>query len=153
MWVLGRTGLVPSPTGALVWVLGRTGLVPSPVPGKSRAHEREEREEGRAMAEEEDVVVSYGGGRGGFAIDDHVEYFKSMLQELPSPYEAQDTNRLVLAYLAVSALDLLNALHQASFFFFFHFLLCYSYRSFVFKDQVFFCLGHTLTLGGLDSEP
>ncbi|CAK9190226.1 unnamed protein product [Sphagnum troendelagicum] len=64
------------------------------------------------MAEKEDVVVSYGGGRGGFAIDDHVEYFKSMLQELPSPYEAQDTNRLVLAYLAVSALDLLNALHQ-----------------------------------------
>ncbi|KAH9574881.1 hypothetical protein CY35_01G082600 [Sphagnum magellanicum] len=64
------------------------------------------------MAEKEDVVVSYGGGRGGFAIDDHVEYFKTMLQELPSPYEAQDTNRLVLAYLAVSALDLLNALHQ-----------------------------------------
>jgi prenyltransferase beta subunit len=79
---------------------------------KSRAHEREERKEGRAMAEKEDVVVSYGGGRGGFAIDDHVEYFKTMLQELPSPYEAQDTNRLVLAYLAVSALDLLNALHQ-----------------------------------------
>jgi hypothetical protein len=138
-------------------VLDRTGLVLSPVPGKSRAHEREERKEGRAMAENEDVVVSYGGSRGGFAIDDHVEYFKSMLQELPSPYEAQDTNRLVLAYLAVSALDLLNALHQASFFFFFffffHFLLCYSYRSFVFKDQVFFYLGHTLTLGGLDSEP
>jgi hypothetical protein len=97
------------------------------------------------VEEEEDVVVSYGGGR--FAIDDHVEYFKTMLQELPSPYEAQDTNRLVLAYLAVSALDLLNALHQASFFFFFfffffHFLLCYSCRSFVFKDQVFFYLGH-----------
>lgn len=105
------------------------------------------------MAEKEDVVVSYGGGCGGFAIDDHVEYFKTMLQELPSPYEAQDTNRLVLAYLAVSALDLLNALHQASFFFFFHFLLCYSYRSFVFKDQVFFYLGHTLTLGAWILSP
>lgn len=43
----------------------------------------------------------------------HVFYFRdALLEQLPSPYEPNDVNRLTLAYFAVSALDLLNALDQ-----------------------------------------
>lgn len=43
----------------------------------------------------------------------HVSYFlDALLQQLPSYYESNDVNRVTLAYFAVSALDLLNALDQ-----------------------------------------
>lgn len=45
----------------------------------------------------------------------HVEYFLDvLLEQLPSPYQESDPNRVTIAYFAISALDLLNALNQAS---------------------------------------
>lgn len=50
---------------------------------------------------------------GDFAHRTHVLYFReALLEQLPSPYEANDVNRVTLAYFALSALDLLNALNQ-----------------------------------------
>jgi len=49
----------------------------------------------------------------GFTYRTHVLYFRdALLEQLPYPYESNDVNRVTLAYFAVSALDLLNALDQ-----------------------------------------
>lgn len=51
-----------------------------------------------------------------FAHETHVLYFRdALLDQLPSPYESNDVNRVTLAYFALSALDLLNALDQVPF--------------------------------------
>jgi hypothetical protein len=50
-----------------------------------------------------------------FSYRRHVEYFLDvLLEQLPSPYQESDPNRVTIAYFAISALDLLNALNQAS---------------------------------------
>lgn len=50
-----------------------------------------------------------------FSYRRHVEYFLDvLLEQLPSPYQESDPNRVTIAYFAISALDLLNALDQAS---------------------------------------
>ncbi|KAJ7541881.1 hypothetical protein O6H91_10G080900 [Diphasiastrum complanatum] len=61
------------------------------------------------------MSTSKGGGEeevgAAFDRDLHVQFFVSMLHELPSEYEGQDVNRLTLAYFAISGLHILNALH------------------------------------------
>lgn len=48
-----------------------------------------------------------------FTHQTHVLYFRDvLLRQLPCVYESSDPNRVTLAYFAVSALDLLNALDQ-----------------------------------------
>ncbi|KAG0575744.1 hypothetical protein KC19_5G027400 [Ceratodon purpureus] len=48
-----------------------------------------------------------------FTHQTHVQYFRDvLLQQLPGVFESSDPNRVTLAYFAVSALDLLNALDQ-----------------------------------------
>lgn len=42
--------------------------------------------------------------------DLHIRYFTNCLNGLPGPYKSLDTNRVVLVYFAVSALDILGAL-------------------------------------------
>lgn len=49
---------------------------------------------------------------GSFQRDLHVKSLLSMLEEVPSEYQIQDSHRLTLAYFVVSALDILNALDQ-----------------------------------------
>lgn len=50
-----------------------------------------------------------------FSYRSHVEYFLDiLLEQLPSSYQESDPNRVTIAYFAISALDLLNALDQAS---------------------------------------
>ena len=50
-----------------------------------------------------------------FSYRRHVEYFLDiLLEQLPSSYQESDPNRVTIAYFAISALDLLNALDQAS---------------------------------------
>eukprot|EP00850_Spirogloea_muscicola_P021340 SM000245S08179 [mRNA] locus=s245:147391:150854:+ [translate_table: standard] len=48
----------------------------------------------------------------GFNRAAHVEYLRTALGGLPTPYEGQEVNRLTLAYLAVVGLDVLGALDQ-----------------------------------------
>jgi len=42
----------------------------------------------------------------------HIGFFKRCLTLLPEPYSSQDSNRLTLAYFAISGLDILGALGQ-----------------------------------------
>ncbi|KAL3680727.1 hypothetical protein R1sor_023683 [Riccia sorocarpa] len=49
-----------------------------------------------------------------FKRDLHKVYFNWMLQELPSAYESEESNRLTLAYFATSALDILDSLDQVA---------------------------------------
>ena len=65
------------------------------------------------MAEEKPVAEVQAVAEVGFAHQTHVLYFRDVLLEhLPSPYEANDVNRVTLAFFCISALDLLNALDQ-----------------------------------------
>jgi geranylgeranyl transferase type-1 subunit beta len=57
--------------------------------------------------------VGFAMAEGDFAHRTHVLYFRdALLEQLPSPYESNDVNRVTVAYFALSALDLLNALDQ-----------------------------------------
>ncbi|KAG8390875.1 hypothetical protein BUALT_Bualt01G0129100 [Buddleja alternifolia] len=47
-----------------------------------------------------------------FERDRHIFYLEMMYQLLPSPYQAQEINRLTLAYFIISGLDILRALDR-----------------------------------------
>ncbi|KAF7822305.1 geranylgeranyl transferase type-1 subunit beta [Senna tora] len=47
-----------------------------------------------------------------FDKDRHVTFLQMMYQLLPSPYQAQEINRLTLAYFVISGIDILGALDQ-----------------------------------------
>ncbi|KAL2642119.1 hypothetical protein R1flu_009706 [Riccia fluitans] len=51
---------------------------------------------------------------GGFKGDLHRVFFNWMLQELPGAYESEESNRLSMAYFAISALDILDSLNQVA---------------------------------------
>ncbi|KAL5973269.1 hypothetical protein ACLOJK_029919 [Asimina triloba] len=50
-----------------------------------------------------------------FTKDQHILFLQMMLRTLPPEYQEQDPNRLTLAYFAISALDILNALDPVSY--------------------------------------